>query len=100
MVDERIVEIRGASLKVLNALKSVLGLLRKFLVDHGVLHLFERKVIFVVVVAACFIMHQDESSFNVLMELIFLLLIYRTEQQIRCRIVLKKTQLPTIMLFQ
>jgi hypothetical protein len=100
MVDERIVEIRGASLKVLNALKSVLGLLRKFLVDHGVLHLFERKVIFVVVVAACFIMHQDESSFNVLMELIFLLLICRTEQQIRCRIVLNKTQLPTIMLFQ
>ncbi|XP_047076024.1 RNA-binding KH domain-containing protein PEPPER-like isoform X1 [Lolium rigidum] len=43
MVDEKIVEIRGASLKVLNALKSVLGLLRKFLVDHGVLHLFERK---------------------------------------------------------
>ncbi|KAM0823823.1 hypothetical protein ACQ4PT_070607 [Festuca glaucescens] len=46
MVDERIVEIRGASLKALNALnalKSVLGLLRKFLVDHGVLHLFERK---------------------------------------------------------
>uniref|UniRef100_A0ACD5V8K5 Uncharacterized protein n=1 Tax=Avena sativa TaxID=4498 RepID=A0ACD5V8K5_AVESA len=43
MADERIVEIRGASLKVLNALKSVLGLLRKFLVDHGVLHLFERK---------------------------------------------------------
>jgi hypothetical protein len=71
MVDERIVEIRGASLKVLNALKSVLGLLRKFLVDHGVLHLFERKVIFVVVVAACFIMHQDENIFNVLMELIF-----------------------------
>uniref|UniRef100_M8BBR4 Poly(RC)-binding protein 4 n=1 Tax=Aegilops tauschii TaxID=37682 RepID=M8BBR4_AEGTA len=43
MVVERIVEIRGASLKVLNALKSVLGLLRKFLVDHSVLHLFERK---------------------------------------------------------
>lgn len=42
-MDERIVEIRGASLKVLNALKSVLELLRKFLVDHGVLHLFERK---------------------------------------------------------
>ncbi|CAL4890288.1 unnamed protein product [Urochloa decumbens] len=41
--DERIVEIHGASLKVHNALKSVLGLLRKFLVDHGVLHLFERK---------------------------------------------------------
>ncbi|KAI4979423.1 hypothetical protein ZWY2020_016176 [Hordeum vulgare] len=43
MVEERIVEIRGASLKVLNALKSVLGLLRRFLVDHSVLHLFERK---------------------------------------------------------
>ncbi|KAM3295884.1 hypothetical protein ACQJBY_038290 [Aegilops geniculata] len=43
MVVERIVEIHGASLKVLNALKSVLGLLRKFLVDHSVLHLFERK---------------------------------------------------------
>ncbi|CAN6236983.1 unnamed protein product [Urochloa humidicola] len=42
-VDERIVEIHGASLKVHNALKSVLELLRKFLVDHGVLHLFERK---------------------------------------------------------
>ncbi|KAL6888581.1 hypothetical protein ACP4OV_009607 [Aristida adscensionis] len=42
-VDERIVEIHGASLKVYNALKSVLGLLRRFLVDHGVLHLFERK---------------------------------------------------------
>jgi poly(rC)-binding protein 2/3/4 len=58
MVDERIVEIRGASLKVLNALKLVLGLLRKFLVDHGVLHLFERKVILVLVFA---IMHEDES---------------------------------------
>jgi len=42
-LDERIVKIYGASLKVHNALKSVLGLLRKFLVDHGVLHLFERK---------------------------------------------------------
>ncbi|CAN6247361.1 unnamed protein product [Urochloa humidicola] len=42
-LDERIVEIHGASLKVHNALKSVLGLLRKFLVDHGVIHLFERK---------------------------------------------------------
>jgi len=45
VLDERIVKIYGASLKVHNALKSVLGLLRKFLVDHGVLHLFERKVI-------------------------------------------------------
>ncbi|XP_039788013.1 RNA-binding KH domain-containing protein PEPPER-like isoform X2 [Panicum virgatum] len=43
VLDERIVKIYGASLKVHNALKSVLGLLRKFLVDHGVLHLFERK---------------------------------------------------------
>ncbi|CAL5024272.1 unnamed protein product [Urochloa decumbens] len=42
-LDERIVEIHGASLMVHNALKTVLGLLRKFLVDHGVLHLFERK---------------------------------------------------------
>ncbi|GJN18881.1 hypothetical protein PR202_gb06091 [Eleusine coracana subsp. coracana] len=42
-VNERIVDIHGASLRVHNALKSVLGLLRKFLVDHGVLHLFERK---------------------------------------------------------
>jgi len=47
VLDERIVKIYGASLKVHNALKSVLGLLRKFLVDHGVLHLFERKVIIV-----------------------------------------------------
>ncbi|WVZ78072.1 hypothetical protein U9M48_025837 [Paspalum notatum var. saurae] len=43
-VDERIVDILGAPLKVHNALKSVLELLRKFLVDHGVLHLFERKI--------------------------------------------------------
>uniref|UniRef100_I1NWT4 K Homology domain-containing protein n=1 Tax=Oryza glaberrima TaxID=4538 RepID=I1NWT4_ORYGL len=43
VVDERIVDIHGAPLKVLHALKSVLGVLRKFLVDHGVLHLFERK---------------------------------------------------------
>ena len=45
VLDERIVKIYGASLKVHNALKSVLGLLCKFLVDHGVLHLFERKAI-------------------------------------------------------
>ncbi|PAN03774.1 hypothetical protein PAHAL_1G021200 [Panicum hallii] len=42
-LDESIVEIYGVSVKVHSALKSVLGLLRKFLVDHGVLHLFERK---------------------------------------------------------
>ncbi|PUZ73850.1 hypothetical protein GQ55_1G020900 [Panicum hallii var. hallii] len=42
-LDERIVEIYGVSVKVHSALKSVLGLLRKFLVDHSVLHLFERK---------------------------------------------------------
>jgi len=47
VLDERIVKIYGASLKVHNALKSVLGPLRKFLVYHGVLHLFERKVIIV-----------------------------------------------------
>lgn len=79
MVDERIVEIHGASLKVLNALKSVLGLLRRFLVDHSVLHLFERKVILVTVVAARFIIRM-RAACNVLMELIFLLLICRTKQ--------------------
>ncbi|KAG1362108.1 RNA-binding KH domain-containing protein PEPPER [Cocos nucifera] len=40
--DERIVEIHGESLKVLKALESVIGHLRKFLVDHSVLPLFEK----------------------------------------------------------
>lgn len=44
--DERIVEIQGESLKVLKALESVVGHLRKFLVDHSVLPLFEKSVSF------------------------------------------------------
>jgi len=42
--DERIVEIQGETLKVLKALEAVVGHLRKFLVDHSVLPLFERNV--------------------------------------------------------
>ncbi|KHN15340.1 KH domain-containing protein [Glycine soja] len=41
-VDERIVEIQGEALKVLKALEAVVGHLRKFLVDHSVLPLFEK----------------------------------------------------------
>lgn len=40
--DERIVELQGESLKVQKALESVVGHLRKFLVDHSVLPLFEK----------------------------------------------------------
>nr|XP_010919772.1 RNA-binding KH domain-containing protein PEPPER [Elaeis guineensis] len=40
--DERIVDIQGESLRVLKALESVVGHLRKFLVDHSVLPLFEK----------------------------------------------------------
>ncbi|XP_020093279.1 RNA-binding KH domain-containing protein PEPPER [Ananas comosus] len=40
--DERIVDIQGESLKVLKALESVISHLRKFLVDHGVLPLFDK----------------------------------------------------------
>ncbi|XXG75645.1 hypothetical protein AAC387_Pa08g0173 [Persea americana] len=40
--DERIVEIQGDSLKVLRALEAVVGHLRKFLVDHTVIPLFEK----------------------------------------------------------
>ncbi|KAL9254648.1 RNA-binding KH domain-containing protein [Drosera capensis] len=39
--DERIVEVLGEALKVLQALELVIGHLRKFLVDHGVLPLYE-----------------------------------------------------------
>lgn len=42
--DERIVEIQGDSLKVLRALEAVVGHLRKFLVDHTVIPLFEKTV--------------------------------------------------------
>ncbi|KAF3975851.1 hypothetical protein ACB098_01G179900 [Castanea mollissima] len=40
--DERIVEVQGETLKVLKALEAVVGHLRKFLVDHSVLPLFEK----------------------------------------------------------
>ncbi|KAL5549418.1 hypothetical protein UlMin_004649 [Ulmus minor] len=40
--DERIVELQGEALKVLKALEAVIGHLRKFLVDHSVLPLFEK----------------------------------------------------------
>lgn len=42
--DERIVEVQGETLKVLKALEAVVGHLRKFLVDHSVLPLFEKSV--------------------------------------------------------
>ncbi|XP_020221852.1 RNA-binding KH domain-containing protein PEPPER [Cajanus cajan] len=40
--DERIVEMQGEAFKVLKALEAVVGHLRKFLVDHSVLPLFEK----------------------------------------------------------
>ncbi|KAI3929141.1 hypothetical protein MKX01_006377 [Papaver californicum] len=40
--DERIVEIQGEALKVLKALEAILRHLRKFLVDHSVIPLFEK----------------------------------------------------------
>lgn len=61
VVDERIVDIHGAPLKVLHALKSVLGVLRKFLVDHGVLHLFERKVMLPVLQHAFLCMNMNSA---------------------------------------
>ncbi|KAI4377551.1 hypothetical protein MLD38_015157 [Melastoma candidum] len=42
--DERIVEMQGEFLKVLKAVEAVVGHLRKFLVDHSVLPLFEKPV--------------------------------------------------------
>uniref|UniRef100_A0A1D1ZHI2 Poly(RC)-binding protein 3 n=1 Tax=Anthurium amnicola TaxID=1678845 RepID=A0A1D1ZHI2_9ARAE len=40
--DERIIEIQGHPLNVLKALEGVVGHLRKFLVDHSVIPLFEK----------------------------------------------------------
>ncbi|KAJ0091262.1 hypothetical protein Patl1_14152 [Pistacia atlantica] len=40
--DERVVEMQGEAVKVLKALEAVVGHLRKFLVDHSVLPLFEK----------------------------------------------------------
>lgn len=42
--DERVVEMQGEAVKVLKALEAVVGHLRKFLVDHSVLPLFEKTV--------------------------------------------------------
>ncbi|KAK8945787.1 hypothetical protein KSP40_PGU003689 [Platanthera guangdongensis] len=42
--DERVVDIQGEIPKVLKALEAVVGFLRKFLVDRGVLSLFEKSV--------------------------------------------------------
>ncbi|WJX28253.1 hypothetical protein P8452_16998 [Trifolium repens] len=40
--DERIVDMQGETLKVLKALEAVIGHLRKFLVDHSILPLYEK----------------------------------------------------------
>ncbi|KAJ6995362.1 RNA-binding KH domain-containing protein PEPPER-like [Populus alba x Populus x berolinensis] len=40
--DERIVEIHGEAMKVFKALEAVIGQLRKFLVDHSVIPIFEK----------------------------------------------------------
>ncbi|CAN1825538.1 RNA-binding KH domain-containing protein PEPPER [Linum perenne] len=40
--DERLVEVHGESLKVLNALEAITGQLRKFLVDSSVIPVFEK----------------------------------------------------------
>lgn len=40
--DERVIEIQGEPLKVLKALQASIGHLRKFLVDHSVIPLFEK----------------------------------------------------------
>jgi hypothetical protein len=42
--DERIVDMQGETLKVLKALEAVIGHLRKFLVDHSILPLYEKTV--------------------------------------------------------
>ncbi|GER26938.1 RNA-binding KH domain-containing protein [Striga asiatica] len=42
--DERIVELQGEGYKVLKALEAVVGHLRKFLVDHSILSLFEKSI--------------------------------------------------------
>ncbi|KAF9681398.1 hypothetical protein SADUNF_Sadunf06G0221800 [Salix dunnii] len=42
--DERIVEIHGEAMKVFKALEAVIGQLRKFLVDHSVIPIFEKTV--------------------------------------------------------
>lgn len=51
--DEKIVELQGEALKVLKALEAVIGHLRKFLVDHSVLPLFEKNVSLLLCDASC-----------------------------------------------
>ncbi|XP_010433565.1 PREDICTED: RNA-binding KH domain-containing protein PEPPER [Camelina sativa] len=41
--DERIVDLQGEALKILKALEAIVGHLRKFLVDHTVVPLFEKQ---------------------------------------------------------
>ncbi|CAG7884412.1 unnamed protein product [Brassica rapa] len=41
--DERIVDLQGEALKIVKALEGVVGHLRKFLVDHSVVPLFEKQ---------------------------------------------------------
>lgn len=45
-MDERVVDIQGECLKVLKGLEAVIGHLRKFLVDHSIIPLFEQNVSF------------------------------------------------------
>lgn len=42
-------ELQGEAVKVLKALEAVVGHLRKFLVDHSVLPLFEKNVSYIYV---------------------------------------------------
>jgi len=42
--DERIVDLQGEALKILKALEAIVGHLRRFLVDHTVVPLFEKQV--------------------------------------------------------
>ncbi|KAJ0250991.1 RNA-binding KH domain-containing protein PEPPER [Hirschfeldia incana] len=41
--DERIVDVQGEALKIVKALEAIVGHLRKFLVDHSVVPLFEKQ---------------------------------------------------------
>lgn len=42
--EDKVIDLQGEAVKVLKALEAVLGHLRKFLVDHSVLPLFEKTV--------------------------------------------------------
>ncbi|KAF5804828.1 putative K domain-containing protein [Helianthus annuus] len=61
--DERIVDMQGEAIKVLKALEAVVGHLRKFLVDHSILPLFEQSNNAAVAAAAAATQeHQVETS--------------------------------------